>query len=450
VTGQAVSLHGLWAAFRTKLIARKFVRDVGVLTIANGVAASLSFMQAILVARWLGPELYGVAALVMGYPGIVHTFLDARSAEASVKYLSEFDARGERDRIIAMCKLGFVVDIAIAALMFLIVVVTAHWAAQRMVHCPDALGLIIVYAAAFLPRALIGTSYAVLATLGRFSLIAFLDLLTIAIRVTFVLGGLLLGEKVSAVIWGNTASLTFAGLAYVVVAMILALRVWGALPWQGDWQTLTGRRGQIFRFLAYNNLSTLLGIIPKQLDVILLGYFRGPTEVGYYKLARNLAGAVTYLVRPLQSVIYPELSRLWGAEERKALWQKVRRLAIYIGAPVGVAVLAGTLLIPLALPVLVGHDYSPAVGVTQLLLFGSAVWLAFFWLRPLYFAIGQIRQWTFGISAYSMMFLLLSILTVHEWGTTGIALSLVIVTVLFHVCMGILIYGTNRHPRKSV
>ena len=106
MTGQTVSLPGLWAAFRTKVIERKFVRDVGVLTIGNGVAAVLSFTQTILVARWLGPELYGVAALVMSYPSLVYTFFDARSSEVSVKYLSEFHARGEHERALAMCKLG--------------------------------------------------------------------------------------------------------------------------------------------------------------------------------------------------------------------------------------------------------------------------------------------------------------------------------------------------------
>lgn len=50
------SLPQLWKYFRSQVIKRKFVRDVGVLTIANLVAAMLSFAQGIFVARWLGPE----------------------------------------------------------------------------------------------------------------------------------------------------------------------------------------------------------------------------------------------------------------------------------------------------------------------------------------------------------------------------------------------------------
>jgi O-antigen/teichoic acid export membrane protein len=450
MTEQTVSLSGLWAAFRTKVIARKFVRDVGVLTVANGVAAILTFMQGILVARWLGPELYGVAALVMSYPGFLHTLLDSRSAEASVKYLSEFNATGEHERILAVCKLGYVVDIATSGLMFLIVFLTAPWAADRIAHSPETAGLLIVYAAAYLPRGVVGTSYALLVTLGRFSVIALLDLLITIIRVSFVLGAVFLGWKVSGIVWGNAVAMTLGGFAYMVAAVIITFSAWGALPWQGNCQALTGRRRQIFRFFAYNNLNAMLGMIPKQLDVILLGYFRSPVEVGYYKFGRNLSAAVGYLINPLQSVVYPELARLWGTDDREGLRHKVHRLAMYVGAPVGVVVLGGTALIPLGLPHLVGHDYYPAAVVTQLLLIGAVVWATFFWLRPLYFAMGQIRRWTVGIGIYSMAFLLVSIVTVPRWGYIGLTISLVLVTSLFHAVMGVLIYETNRNPRKSL
>jgi len=78
MTARALSWQGLWEAFRAKVIGRKFVQDVGVLTVANAVGVVLSFIQVIVVARWLGPKLYGVAALVMVYPSILFGFLSAR------------------------------------------------------------------------------------------------------------------------------------------------------------------------------------------------------------------------------------------------------------------------------------------------------------------------------------------------------------------------------------
>jgi O-antigen/teichoic acid export membrane protein len=73
MTAQTLSLPALWATFHTRVIERKFVRDVGVITVANGLGAALSLVQGILVAPWLGPELYGVTVLVMSHSGLVHT-----------------------------------------------------------------------------------------------------------------------------------------------------------------------------------------------------------------------------------------------------------------------------------------------------------------------------------------------------------------------------------------
>src|SRR5262249_19636688 len=90
MTVQVLSLTAIWKIFLTKLLARRFVKDVGILTIANCAKTALNFVQNILIARWLEPELYGMAALVMSYPDLVYTFFDTRSSQASMKYLGEF------------------------------------------------------------------------------------------------------------------------------------------------------------------------------------------------------------------------------------------------------------------------------------------------------------------------------------------------------------------------
>ena len=411
----------VWQWVHREILSRRFIRDVGILTGANFFNAVLSFIQGILVARWLGPELYGVAALVMSYPGLVYAFFDARSAEASVKYLSEFHARGERDRILAMCKLGYMVDLAIALLAFFVVLFTAHWAACRIVHRPETAALIILYSAAFLPRVFTGTSYAVLATLGRFPTVAWLDTVSTLLRVVTVIVLVLLGWQVSGVIWGNAIALAVTGISYGAVAYTLIRRVWGASWLRGSSGALKGRRREIFGFLLYNNLNALLGMIPKQLDVVLLGYFRNPTEIGYYKLAKSLSGAVGYIVGPLQSVTYPELARLWGLGDTRALRQKVRRLALQVGTPLGFAVLGVIPLTPILLSLLVGRAYLPAAGATQIFLIGSASWLVLFWLRPLFLASNKVDLLT--MSNVIALFLMVPILplSVHLGGYIGVS-----------------------------
>jgi O-antigen/teichoic acid export membrane protein len=160
-------------------------------------------------------------------------------------------------------------------------------------------------------------------------------------------------------------------------------------------------------------------MIPKQLDLVVLGYFRGPTEVGYYRLAKSISSVAEYLTGPLRSVTYAELARLWGLGHRRVFLQKVRKLAIWVGFPLGLLVLFGAGLIPFALPLLVGEIYIPAVHATQLLFIGSAILLAFFWLRPVYLAKGHVRQVLIISSCVTVGFALIYPSVIREWGYMG-------------------------------
>ena len=415
------SLKGLWKKLCNQVIGRKFVRDVGVLMLANVVGAGLSLAQGIIIARWLGPELYGVAALVMTYPGLVFTFFDARSSEASVKYISEFQAQGDRDRVLGMCKLGYIIDLGIAILAFLTVFCTASWAAQAIAHRPEAVGLIVVYAAAFIPRGLVGTSRAVMVTLGKFPLIAWIEALTTFLRVVLVLGLALGGWQVAGVVWGNTMAMAVRGLVQGAIGWLMIYRHWGALPFQGKLQNFQQERMEIVRFLFYKNITALLGMIPKQIDIFLLGYFRSPLEVGYYQLAKKSSSIVSYFVRPLQSVTYPEISRLSGLGKISAIQNQVKKLAFQVGLPLGLTVLVVTLLLPSGLTIFFGNEYQPATKAIQLLFLGSAIWLTFFWLKPVFMATGEMKFWASNSALVVISSLLFYPLLIPKWGYIGLS-----------------------------
>jgi len=439
MTGQPVSLTAFWKSFRAKVVGRKFVQDVGILTVTNFVGAALSFAQAILVARWLGPELYGVAALVMSYPTLVYTFFDARSSEASVKYLSEFRARNELDRVRATCKLGYAVDFAIASIAFLVVAVSAHWAARSIVNRPEMTSLIIVCAAAFIPQALIGTSRSVLTVLGRFRLTALVEALMTILRVVLVLGLVMSGWQVTGVVWGNAIAMIATGLVYGVLAWVLTLRAWGGSPFQGNWQTLKGRWREILGFLAYSDLNALLGLISKQSDVLLLGYFRNPTEVGYYKLAKNLASGLSHLTGPLRSVTYPKLVHLWSAGRLSDFRRVLYKLAVTLAIPLTFGVILSVLAAPAAIQYFLGESYLEASVPTQFLLVATGLRLIGFWVSPFYLATGQVRLLTVFALAGAIGAIPIYAVCILFWGASGLAVSRLALTLLTDTTAAVLI-----------
>ena len=444
MTVQGLSLPAIWETFRTRVIGRKFVQDVGVLTVANFFSAALGLAQGIVVARTLGPQLYGVAALVMSYPSLLFSFLDARSADASVKYLGEFDAKGEVMRALAICKLGYAVDLTVAALTFVLVATTAWWAEKHIVHTPGIGPLIILYAAAFLPRALAGTSRAVLMTLGRFPMLAWIRGLNAAIRTAVVVGLVLGGYGITGVIWGNALGLAAEGLIIGIIAYPMVKRTWGASWLSGSWSALRGKRREIFGFLFYNDLNALLGLFSKQFDLVILGYFRGPQEAGYYRLAKSIGAVVGNSVGPLQSVTYPRLVHFWGAEQQDELKLTIRRYALWMGVPLGALVFVSLPLVPPLINVVLGDQFRPTAFAAQLFLASSAIWLVFFWLRPAYLAAGRVRSWTIGIGIYAFCFVLIAFPAAKFSGYVGLAGTFLLVNGVFHLAMSLGALGMLR------
>jgi O-antigen/teichoic acid export membrane protein len=156
------------------------------------------------------------------------------------------------------------------------------------------------------------------------------------------------------------------------------------------------------------------------LDLLLLGYFRGPTEAGYYRLAKDLADVVEYVRIPLFSVSYAQLAKISGSGQRQAMRNAIRRLA-FGGMLLGVAVLLGAALVPFVLPLLVGSRYSPAVLATQLLMVAAGITLPFFWLRALYLLRNLVREFFIVTAAVTVAVMLLFPLLVSRWGELGAA-----------------------------
>jgi O-antigen/teichoic acid export membrane protein len=410
-----------WRKFHAEVLAKKFGRDVGALTIANFISAALNLTQGILVARWLEPERYGVAGLAMLYPTFVYAVVDARAAVAAVKYFGEYRALGKRERALAICKLTYVADLAVACIAFLIVIIGAPAAARLLVHDPQIGGLIILYGAALLPRALVGTSNALLVALDRSPLIALIEVGSSALRMVLVIGLVLAGWEVMGVIWANAVAAAAMGLIYGWVTWVLIRRVYGASILAGRLNALTGERRQILEFFTYNNLNAFVTILLQHVDSILLGYFRGPTEVGYYRLAKNLSGVVEYVKVPLFSVSYAQLARIWSLGQRQAFRQRARELAQHIGIPLGLAVFIGAGSVPWVVPLLVGESYTPAIGATQILFVGAAVSIPFLWQRAIYLVRDLARDFLIVNAIVAIGFIALCPLMIWHWGYVGAA-----------------------------
>jgi O-antigen/teichoic acid export membrane protein len=410
-------------AFRQEGIGQKFWANVSALTAARVLGTSLSVIQVIVVARWLGPTLYGVTALIMSYPNLFFGLLDVRSGQASVKFLSEFWVEGENERALALCKLGYVVDIGVGILTFLLVASTAWWAETRIVQTSGTAWMIVLFAASFIPRSLAGMSRAVMTTVGRFSLLALVESFSVSFRVILVLTLVLIGGGVQGVIWGNAIGFAIQGIALCISAYPVIKGTWGSLIRTSSRLALKGHLREIIRFMFYTDLNALVGTFVKQLDVVCVGFFTGPAEAGYYRLAKSIAAMTEILVRPLQSVIYPRFAALWGGKRFSELKETLKGYALFLGIPLCLSVLVGLVFIPACVRLTVGKAYLPATIMAQILVCLGATSLGLFWIRPLYLASGNVRLWFLLGLANSSFALLAYPIGATMLGAEGVAIG---------------------------
>jgi len=423
-----------------------FVRNAGVLGLAELWMAIMLFAQGIIVARWLGPEQYGIAALIMSYPALLFGFFDAKASTATTKFVGEFSIQGRRESALAMCRLGYLVDAGIALLTLVVVAATAGWAESHIVHTPGVAWLMTVYSLAYLFQAFASPSRAVLLLQGRFRSVAVAEGVSTTIGASAVIGLVLYGWGVKGVVFGNMVTWVLSGLVLGALAQQTIRRTWGGSWIRAPWRALQGRKREIIRFLAFTELTELFNLLGKQTDIVILGYFSGPTQAGYYRVAKRMAGVVSVMVKPLQSTLYPRLARQWGGAQFDDLRRTVSRYVFWMGLPLGGLVLLGIPLVPWATVILVGEAYIPSVPVAQLLFATAALWLMFSWLRPLFHALGEVKFLFMNMAFLNVASAIGYLLAAPRWGAVGVGWATLLASSICGFAVG-LIYALYRLRR---
>lgn len=170
----------------------------------------------------------------------------------------------------------------------------------------------------------------------------------------------LLVHKESDYIWAagiQSGGVVIGGLFGLVQVQKIIKQAW---VWPG-WTAIVGelREGwPVFLSMAAVTLSGL--------NIVILGLWAPPTEVGYYSAAYRVSTAVRVMVSPLVSVLYPHLSHL-ATKDKQHTVQFVRRYALLLSSPFGLISLMLLFAAPWLVPVVFGKLYLPTIPLLQIL-----------------------------------------------------------------------------------
>jgi len=417
--------HALLGATATTELKRRSVRGGAVTLLAQGLIFGLQTASTIILARLLSPKDFGLLGMVAVVTGFLFLFRDAGLGVAVVQ--REVLTHEQASTLFWInVAVGAVLTIATAAMAPLLVAFYRE---------PRLLLLTIISSVVFVIHSVTVQHRALLSRAMRFSTMAKIDVLALAISGAVAV-------LLAAHGYGYWA---LVGMT-LGIPVVTAASVWFAIPW------LPGRprRGTDVRSMLHFGgtvtLNNLVVYLAYNAEKVLLGRFWGAEALGLYGRAYQL---VNLPVQQLNSAIggigYAALSRAQGQSERlrRSFLQGYSVLvSISIPAAVSSAVFAAEIV-----HLILGPNWSGAVVILRLL--APAV-LAFALINPfgwLLQATGRVRR-SLHMALVIAPIVIVGIVSGLRYGPAGVAFGYSAAMVLLVVpCVIWAIRGTGMTIR---
>jgi len=356
---------------------------------------------AIVIARLLTPEEYGLAALTLVFSSLVMVFSDLALGAALVqrKTLSEDDR-----------STAFWMTIT-AGVLFMFLGFALSGPISEIYGQPKTQPLFAVLSVSFLISSLGATQQSLLLREMAFRR---LEGLTIV--------GALAAAPVAVVLAASGAGPWAIIGQQIAIAAFTSALMWRASSWRPSFRFSKKSLRDLWSFSGYLVGHRLLFYVNTNADNFIIGRFIGPAAVGAYAIAYNVMLAPAARIgAPLQRVLAPTFSRMQDEPQRIAeAWAKVTRMiaAIAVPALAGVIVVADEFI-----AVLLGPKWESVAPIIQVL-----AWVGILQaLQSINVDILMARGRTRAIFRYTMFFV-----TVHvtafligaaNWGVMGLAVA---------------------------
>jgi O-antigen/teichoic acid export membrane protein len=342
------------------------LRNLGWLLASRGVMAVLSLFYLAIVTRTLGVTGFGRFALITGAAQVITVFVSFQTWQIIVQNGMAALADEDDARLARLFRASALLDAASAVAGIALSAFILHfWAEELGIGATLARATLIFNIVQLL--SIRSTPIGILRLRDRFSVAALAESVTPVTR--------LIGAVLVAIVHPTLQAFL---MVWAAAELLTAITYWALLARTGDAALLRQNGGSlrqvvaenpaILRFAFSTNASTTLGLSGRQIPLLLVGALTGPAAAGGFRLAAQLAQAITKLSQMLARAAFPEIVRAVGSGGVSGFAPLLRRSMIAASAA-GVVVF--TIVAVMGAPVLrlVGGDAF--VGAYPILL-----WLA--------------------------------------------------------------------------
>ena len=382
------SERGVLRRWFADVIFRRVFKNAGFLLSGKTVTGLLGLACLSLAAHGLGVEQFGVLVLVQTYVQVIVGVTTFHSWQAVIRYGALCLERDDTPSFQTLISFTTMLDVA-----GVIFGATLAWFAAPLVGPyvgwnEDVISYAQPYSLMIL-FTIVATPTGLLRLYDRFDILAWQVTITPALRLI----GVAIAVLLSAPLWAYLLAWFVAGVTGGLALVALGWREGRkhqrlvAMTW--SLKGVTKTHEGIWGFCFASNFHSSLTLVTGHMSTFLVGLVATPAAAGLFKIAREVATALTKPAELLTQSIYPEFARLGSRNEWSAFGGLIRRAAVLAGGA-GFAILVLMALIgePF-LALFFGEDFVPAYTTLMLLVAAASITIAGFGFDPALYAMGR-------------------------------------------------------------
>jgi len=331
---------------------------------ARIIARIIGFIGGLIVIRLLTSYEYGLIVMAVAVPGIFGLFGDWGVSAATVKFLSEYRAKGNfseaKSVFYVLLFFRFILSLILSILCFLFSDLFAMFVFQK----PDIAPVIRTASLMVLAYALYGVGWNAFLGLGRTKCNSYMIVASELLRAILAPLFVILGYQAVGVVLGYSISLILVALASIFALLKFFLYINGSS--KTYFKTLKD-------MLRYGFPLSLGGIITTGMGhyySILIGVFSTSSNVGNYGAASRVSMFIGFLSMPIMTILFPAFSRLDIKTQFKTVSRLYRYSVIYSTLLIVPTAVISIILAKPLVYLLVGPKYELAWFYFQLLCIG--------------------------------------------------------------------------------
>ncbi len=276
------------------------------------------------------------------------------------------------------------------------------------------------------------------------------NLLTAANQIQVYNRAQLIGRSVGIVLmlvcWllrlGVVAAIGVAVIAQVIVACTGIRELWRVA--EGRVRATWSETRALLKGAAQLHVNSVSTFILSSLGVLIVNHYCTLAETGWYQFANALLNVMAVVPMAISMVLFAQVAK---AGPRQA-WVTQRKLLVVVPFMMIATALIAAAAAPVAIPLVVGAKYLPAVRLFQLSLFGLLGLTASGIMSSQWIGRGYFWQMSVTSIFLSAIHLTAMLLLVRRYGMYGAVYANIISSVLFIVGNGVMVFICEREFRE--